>query len=100
MTAGTDRFATDRVTAVAVNDEKYVGVGAEPHEGLVNKFPFDVEQKTYPIWDGLLGRAVEATFVRARRTSTGWPPTSSRSASSTSRPRSATASPARTRATR
>ena len=63
VTAGTDRFATDRVTAVAVNDEKYVGVGAEPHEGLINKFPFDVEQKTYLMWDGLLGRAVEATFV-------------------------------------
>jgi hypothetical protein len=63
VTAGTDRFATDRVTAVAVNDETYVGVGAEPHEGLVNKFPFDVEQKTYAIWDGLLGRAVDATYV-------------------------------------
>ncbi len=62
VSAGSDRFATDRVTALAVNDEKYVGVGAEPHEGLVNKFPFDVEQKTYPFWDGLVGRAVDATF--------------------------------------
>ncbi|HYN65834.1 MAG TPA: DUF3068 domain-containing protein, partial [Ornithinibacter sp.] len=62
VTAGTDRFATDRTTALAVNDEKYVGVGAEPHDGLVNKFPFEVEQKTYPFWDGLVGRAVDATF--------------------------------------
>ncbi len=62
VTAGTDRFATDRTTALAVNDEKYVGVGAEPHEGLINKFPFEVEQKTYPFWDGLVGRAVDATF--------------------------------------
>ncbi|HYN66662.1 MAG TPA: porin PorA family protein, partial [Ornithinibacter sp.] len=62
VTAGTDRFATDRKTALAVNDEKYVGVGAEPHDGLVNKFPFEVEQKTYPFWDGLVGRAVDATF--------------------------------------
>ena len=62
VTAGTDLFATDRVTALAVNDEKYVGVGAEPHEGLVNKFPFEVEQKTYPFWDGVVGRAVDATF--------------------------------------
>jgi len=38
------------------------GVGAEPHEGLVNKFPFEVEQKTYPFWDGVVGRAVDATF--------------------------------------
>ena len=62
VSAGTDRFATDRVTALAVNDEKYVGPAAEPHEGLVNKFPFDVEQKTYPFWDGIVGRAVDATF--------------------------------------
>ena len=62
VTAGTDRFATNRVTALAVNDEKYVGVNAVPHEGLVNKFPFDVEQKTYPFWDGIVDRAVETTF--------------------------------------
>lgn len=62
VSAGTDRFATDRVTALAVNDEKYVGVNATKHEGLVNKFPFDVEQKTYPFWDGIVDRAVETTF--------------------------------------
>jgi len=62
VTAGTDRFATNRVTALAVNGEKYVGVDAEPHEGLVNKFPFSVEKETYPFWDGLVGRAVDATF--------------------------------------
>lgn len=62
VSAGTDRFATDRVTAVAVNDEKYVGAGAEPHDGLINKFPFDVEQKTYPFWDGIVGRAIDTTF--------------------------------------
>ena len=62
VTAGTDRFATDRRTALAVNDEEYVGAAAEPHEGLVNKFPFDVQQETYPYWDGLVGRAVDAEF--------------------------------------
>ena len=65
VTAETDRFATNRVTALAVNDEKYVGVNAVPHDGLVNKFPFDVEQKTYPFWDGVLGRAVEAKYQGA-----------------------------------
>ncbi len=60
--ASQDLFATDRVTAMAVNDPKYIGTTAEPHEGLVNKFPFDVEQKTYPVWDGVLGRAVDAAF--------------------------------------
>lgn len=61
VNASTDRFATDRQTAVALNDEKYIG-DAEPHDGLINKFPFDVEQKTYPFWDGILGRAVDANF--------------------------------------
>lgn len=62
ITAGTDRFATDRVTAEAVNDEEYVGAAAEPHEGLVNKWPFNPEQRTYTYWDGLLGRGVDAVF--------------------------------------
>lgn len=61
VNASTDRFATDRQTALALNDEKYIG-DAEPHDGLINKFPFDVEQKTYPFWDGILGRAVDANF--------------------------------------
>ncbi len=65
VTAGSDRFATERFSAVAVNDEKYVGAGAEPHEGLINKFPFDVEQKSYQFWDGLLGRTVEAKYEAA-----------------------------------
>ena len=65
VTAETDHFATNRVTALAVNDEQYVGVNAVPHEGLVNKFPFDVEQKTYPFWDGVVGRAVEAKYQGA-----------------------------------
>lgn len=62
VTAGTDRFATNRVTAEAVNDEKYIGATGRPHEGLVNKWPFDPEQKTYTYWDGLLGRGVDAVF--------------------------------------
>ena len=46
-----------------MNDEKYVGAAAEPHEGVVNKWPFHPEQKTYTYWDGLLGRGVDATFA-------------------------------------
>jgi hypothetical protein len=61
VTATTDRFATDRTTGLAVNDTKYIG-DAQPHEGLVNKFPFDVEKKTYPFWDSILDRAVDARF--------------------------------------
>ena len=62
VSAGTDRFATDRVTALAVNDEKYVGVNAVPHEGLVNKFPFDTKKKDYPFWDDVLGDTVVAQY--------------------------------------
>ncbi|HHU10874.1 MAG TPA: DUF3068 domain-containing protein [Intrasporangiaceae bacterium] len=61
ITASTDTFATDRRTAEAVNDPKYVSANST-HEGLVNKWPFDVKKETYPYWDGLLGRSIDATF--------------------------------------
>jgi hypothetical protein len=62
ITATTDIFATDRVTALAVSD-KNLPPDAVPHEGLVNKFPFDVEKKTYPFWDGDVGSAVDIDYV-------------------------------------
>jgi hypothetical protein len=62
VSASTDVFATDRKTALAVNDSKYLPADAVPHHGLVNKFPFDTEKKTYPYWDGTLGKAVDAKY--------------------------------------
>jgi Protein of unknown function (DUF3068). len=62
ISASTTHFATDRVTALAVNDARYLPADATAVEGLVNKFPFDVEQKDYPFWDGLTGQAVPAVF--------------------------------------
>ena len=62
VTISLDRFATDRVTGMAVNDEEFVGPDAVQHEGLINKFPFNVEKKTYPVWDGVVGAAVDATY--------------------------------------
>jgi Porin PorA len=62
ITATTDIFATDRVTALAVQD-KNLPADAVPHEGLINKFPFDVEKKTYPFWDGDVGNAVDIGYV-------------------------------------
>ena len=59
----TDRFATDRKTGESVNDAKYIGADATPHKGLVNKFPFDVEKKTYEIWDTTVGDAVPAKYA-------------------------------------
>ncbi|WP_353508715.1 DUF3068 domain-containing protein [Intrasporangium sp.] len=62
ISASTTHFATDRVTALAVNEARYLPADATAVEGLVNKFPFDVEQKDYPFWDGLTGKAVPAVY--------------------------------------
>src|SRR5262245_13475620 len=62
ITASVEYFATDRVTAEAVNDPKYLPATAEPVEGLQNKWPFDVEQKTYGYWDGTAGGVYDAEF--------------------------------------
>jgi hypothetical protein len=67
VSASTDTFATDRHTAVAVDDKKYLAADAEPHQGLVNKFPFDVQKKTYPYWDGILDSTVPAKYDRTDR---------------------------------
>lgn len=62
ITASVDYFATDRVTAEAVNDPKYLPATAEPVEGLQNKWPFDVEKKAYGYWDGTAGGVYPAEF--------------------------------------
>jgi hypothetical protein len=61
VSASTDVFATDRSEATAVNGS-YVPPSAEEKEGLVNKWPFDAEKKTYPYWDSMLGEAVDAEY--------------------------------------
>jgi hypothetical protein len=57
-------FATDRKTAMAVNDSEYLPSGTPETEGLVNKWPFDAQKQEYPVWDGLLEEAVTAEFQR------------------------------------
>ncbi len=64
VTAGTDNFATDRRDAMAVDDPKYLPPSAEAKEGLVNKWPFEAEKKTYLYWDGFADEAVDATYDR------------------------------------
>ena len=49
VSASTDVFATDRVTAEAVGDFKGLPDDAVPHEGLVNKWPFDTQKKDYTL---------------------------------------------------
>src|SRR3954471_13578406 len=61
ITATTDIFAEDRVTALTVQDKNLPADGV-PHEGLVNKFPFDVQKKTYPFWDGDARKALDIEY--------------------------------------
>lgn len=63
ITISPDVFAADRQTALAVNDPDYLPSDAVPHEGLLNKFPFDTEKKAYPFWDSVLKEAVTAEYV-------------------------------------
>ncbi len=64
VSASTDNFATDRRDGMAVDDPKYLPPSAEAKEGLVNKWPFEAEKKTYQYWDGFAGAAVDATYDR------------------------------------
>ena len=52
ITNSIDTFATDRRTAMATDKTKYLAEDAVVHEGLVNKWPFNAEKKTYPYWNG------------------------------------------------
>ena len=67
ISASTDVFATDRKTALAVNSGKYLPDDAVDHDGLINKWPFDAEKKTYPYWDGTAGKAVDAVYDRTEK---------------------------------
>jgi Porin PorA len=62
ISAETDVFATHRHTGMTVNDDEYLPADATPQKGLQNKWPFGAEKKTYPVWDGLAGDAVDATY--------------------------------------
>jgi hypothetical protein len=74
LTFSNEGVSFDRRTALATNccgDFKSVGSLDDPeatepieHEGLFFKFPFDVQKKTYPWWDGDLGSAQDMEFVR------------------------------------
>ncbi len=64
LSATVDNFATDRVTAVAVNDPEYLPAEAQEHEGLINKWPFEAKQETYTYWDSVSKAGVDAVFDR------------------------------------
>jgi hypothetical protein len=63
ISAETDVFAADRHTGMSVNDPGYLPADAVHEEGLQNKWPFGAQKKTYPVWDGMVGGAVDAEYV-------------------------------------
>jgi Porin PorA len=63
LSATTDDFATDRRTAESVNDPVYLPAGAVPHQGVVNKWPFLAEKKSYTYWDDATQKGVTATYA-------------------------------------
>jgi hypothetical protein len=63
ISAETDVFAADRHTARTVPNDGFVPAGTLQQEGLQNKWPFGAERKTYPVWDGVVGSAVDATYT-------------------------------------
>jgi DUF3068 family protein len=67
VTAETEVYATDRVSAEAVPDFKGLPDDAIPYEGLVNKWPFDSEKKDYTYWDGTVGKALPAVYDREEK---------------------------------
>ena len=54
---GNNRIAIDRESALPVDC-----CGNEPDAGLTVKWPFGVDEREYPLWDGTLGEAAPATF--------------------------------------
>ena len=74
LTYSQELVTFDRKSALATGaarDERSAGDLDDPqkmvpveHSGLFYKFPFAVEKKTYPWWDGDLGKAVPVSFVR------------------------------------
>ena len=61
ISAGEETFATDRETALAVDGSK-LPADVEPYEGLVNKWPFDAEEKDYLVYDNVIDEPVTARF--------------------------------------
>jgi hypothetical protein len=55
-------FAVDRHTGMTVDNDGYLPEGSPQYDGLQNKFPFNAEKTTYPVWDDIVGAAVDAEY--------------------------------------
>lgn len=62
------KFAVDRRhDNYAIKDQsKYIKGSTTPYAGIVSKFPFSSEKKTYPYWDGTLQRTIPAVYKGER----------------------------------
>jgi len=63
ISAEQSQFVADRHTGMAVDNGDLLPADAPQPEGLMNKWPFHTEQKTYPKWDGLVGAPIDTEFV-------------------------------------
>jgi hypothetical protein len=57
-----EEYASYRKSAYGIDDPKYVKGEVQPRKGLVGKFPFDSQKKTYPLWDSMVGDTVDVDF--------------------------------------
>lgn len=62
LDASEERYVSHRHTGLGTDDPKYVNGKVQAREGLVGKFPFGSEKKSYEIWDGMLEKPVTATY--------------------------------------
>jgi Porin PorA len=77
LSATVQRVAMDRTTGEAVqccgtyvaDSEDAADRTPTKYEGLIFKFPFDAEKKTYKWWDGTLLKTVDAKYLRSEKLS-------------------------------
>ena len=63
ISAETQQFVADRHTAMTVDNGDYLPETAPQLAGLQNKWPFNAEKKTYPVWDDIVAGTVDAKYV-------------------------------------
>ena len=63
ISAETQQFVADRHTAMTVDNGDYLPETAPQLAGLQNKWPFNAEKKTYPVWDDIVAGTVDAEYL-------------------------------------
>lgn len=63
ISAETQQFVTDRHTAMTVDNGDYLPETVPQLAGLQNKWPFNAEKKTYPVWDDIVAGTVDAKYL-------------------------------------